>query len=140
MPVSEGNAILASQRLNRPTSPHLGIYKPQITWINSALNRITGSILSGGFYLFGVLYLASPLLGIHMESGAMAAAFGALPFIAKASLKFLISLPFTFHSFNGIRHLIWDTGRELTNKAVNMTGWMVVGVTFVSSGFLALFY
>lgn len=48
VPPNEAASILASQRLNRPISPHLGIYKPQITWYGSALTRITGAVLSGG--------------------------------------------------------------------------------------------
>jgi succinate dehydrogenase (ubiquinone) cytochrome b560 subunit len=52
--------ILAKQRLNRPVAPHLSIYKPQITWYGSALNRVTGVALSGAFYAFGALYLIAP--------------------------------------------------------------------------------
>src|SRR6266516_7958120 len=55
--------ILAAQRLNRPVSPHLSIYRPQVTWYASALNRITGAVLSGGLYVFAAAYLVSPLLG-----------------------------------------------------------------------------
>lgn len=68
----------------------------------------------------------------------MAAAFGSLPFAAKLLIKFGIAVPFTFHSFNGVRHLVWDTGRELSNKGVNRTGIAVMGLTVVSSGVLAL--
>ena len=67
----------------------------------------------------------------------MAAAFGSLPVAAKVALKFGIALPFTFHSWNGIRHLVWDTGREFSNKQVQRSGWTVVGLTFVTSGILA---
>ena len=102
------------------------------------LNRITGSILSGGFYVFGAAYLVSPLFGWHLESATLAAGFGAWPVWAKMMAKFGVAMPFTFHSWNGIRHLVWDTGRELSNKAVNRTGWVVVGATVVSSGVLAV--
>ncbi|MCJ1420643.1 hypothetical protein MMC32_007002 [Xylographa parallela] len=129
--------ILAKQRLNRPVSPHLAIYRPQVTWYLSILNRITGSVLSGGFYIFGFSYLVASLFGWHLESGSMVAAFGSLPLLAKVGLKFSVALPFTFHSFNGIRHLVWDTGRELSNKAVQNTGWAVVGISVASAGILA---
>lgn len=56
---------------------------------------------------------------------------------AKVAAKFAIALPFTFHSFNGMRHLVWDTGRNLTNLAVQRTGWAVVGASVVSAGVLA---
>ena len=133
----EGFKILVKQRLNRPISPHLTIYQPQVTWYLSALNRITGSILSGGFYVFGFSYLVAPLFGWHLESSTIAAAFGSLPVAAKVALKFGVALPFTFHSWNGIRHLVWDTGRQFSNKQVQQSGWAVVGLTVVSSGALA---
>jgi len=133
----EGYQILVKQRLNRPNSPHLQIYKPQITSTLSILNRITGGMVSVGFYGFALSYLAAPMFGWHLESSTLAAAFGDLPLAAKAAIKFTVALPFTFHSINGIRHLVWDTGRELKNKQVVNTGWFVVGATVVSSGVLA---
>ncbi|MCJ1238790.1 hypothetical protein MMC14_006781 [Varicellaria rhodocarpa] len=137
MPPADGYSILVKQRLNRPVSPHLSIYQPQITWYASIMNRITGSILSGGFYIFGAAYVVAPLFGWHIESASMAAAFGSLPVAAKVALKFGVALPFTFHSWNGIRHLVWDMGREFSNKQVQRGGWTVVGLTVVSSGVLA---
>nr|BAS04498.1 succinate dehydrogenase complex, subunit C, integral membrane protein [Trichophyton mentagrophytes] len=135
---SEPNSILAKQRLNRPVSPHLSIYRPQITWYLSGLNRITGAILSGGLYIFASAYLVSPLLGWHLESASLAAAFAALPIAAKVGMKFTMALPFTFHCFNGVRHLVWDLGKQLTNQQVTTTGWTVVGLTLTSALALAL--
>lgn len=129
---------LAQQRLNRPVSPHLSIYKPQITWIGSSAHRLTGIVLSGGLYLWATAYLASPLLGWHLESASMAAAFGALPLLAKVALKGTVAFPFAYHSLNGIRHLTWDTGRAFSNQAVIKTGWTVVGLSAVSAFILAL--
>ena len=125
------------QRLSRPVSPNIGIYKAQITWYLSGLNRITGSVLSGGFYIFGFSYLISPLFGWHIESPALVAAFAGLPVVAKVAIKLGVALPFTFHCFNGVRHLFWDTGRGFANQAVIRSGWLVVGLTAVSSLVLA---
>ncbi|KAL8804168.1 MAG: hypothetical protein Q9182_002710 [Xanthomendoza sp. 2 TL-2023] len=138
IPQPDASALLASQRRARPVSPHLTIYQTQIPWTLSALNRITGSILSGGFYIFGALYLASPLFGWHLESSALAASFAELPTAVKVLLKFGVALPFTFHGFNGVRHLVWDTGREFANKSVVRTGYVVMGLTVVSSAGLAV--
>jgi len=69
----------------------------------------------------------------------MAAAFGSLPVAAKVLAKFTLAMPFTFHSFNGIRHLVWDLGKEFSNKAVIRTGWTVVGISTLSALALALF-
>lgn len=130
---SESIEILIAQRKNRPTSPHLTIYRPQITWYLSALNRITGCTVSAGFYVFGVAYLVSPLLGWHLDSANLASVFGALPLAIKFGLKSLIAFPFTFHSINGVRHLMWDLGKAFTNQAVIRTGWAVVGMSIASA-------
>lgn len=130
---SAGEDILAAQRRNRPISPHLSIYRPQVTWIPSAFNRITGSILSGTLYAFGAAYLVSPMFGWHLESASIAASFASLPIFAKVGLKMFYALPFTFHSLNGLRHLTWDVGAGLTNRQVIITGWTVIGLSVVSA-------
>ena len=137
IPQNEGYDILVKQRLNRPVSPHLGIYKPQTTWTLSIANRITGSVLSGAFYVFGFGYLVQPLLHLHLfESPSMIAGAAALPLLVKVPVKFLMSYFFTFHSFNGVRHLVWDSGRQFTNQQVIRTGWFVVGLSAVTAGYL----
>ncbi|KAF2860030.1 mitochondrial succinate dehydrogenase subunit C [Piedraia hortae CBS 480.64] len=130
--------ILVQQRVKRPVSPHLSIYRPQVTWILSALNRITGVALSGSLYAFGALYLVSPYLGWHLESAVLAAAFAKWPVSLQALTKFIVSWPFTFHCMNGIRHLAWDTTSMLSNSKVRMTGWAVVGLSAASALALAI--
>ncbi|KFY42742.1 hypothetical protein V494_02260 [Pseudogymnoascus sp. VKM F-4513 (FW-928)] len=130
--------ILVEQRRKRPVSPHLGIYRPQITWYASMFNRITGAVLSGSFYLFGIGYLAAPVLGLNLGSASLAAGFAAWPIAAQIATKLTFAVPFTFHFFNGVRHLVWDTGRQFTNKAVIRTGWTVVGLTAASSLYLSV--
>lgn len=102
-------------------------------------NRITGVALSGIVYLYFPLYVVSPMLGWHLESASLAAAFGALPLALKVGAKSLLALPFTFHSLNGIRHLGWDLGLGINNAQVARTGWAVVGLSFVTAAALALF-
>ncbi|KFZ09669.1 hypothetical protein V502_08567 [Pseudogymnoascus sp. VKM F-4520 (FW-2644)] len=131
--------ILVEQRRLRPISPHLGIYRPQITWYASMINRITGVVLSGSFYIFGLGYLAAPLLGLNLGSASLAAGFAAWPIAAKIATKMFFAVPFTFHAFSGVRHLVWDTGRQFTNKAVIRTGWTVVGLSAASSLYLSIF-
>jgi succinate dehydrogenase (ubiquinone) cytochrome b560 subunit len=132
----KGTEILAKQRLQRPVSPHLSIYRPQITWYASSLNRVTAIILSGGLYLFGFAYLAAPTLGWHLETPSMVAAVAAWPVAAKVAAKFTIAMPFFFHSLNGLRHLTWDVGRGLANQTVIRTGWTAVAASVV----LSLYY
>lgn len=126
-------SILEAQRRQRPTSPHLSIYRPQITWYLSIFNRITGSVLSGGMYTFGFLYLISPLFGWQLGSAALAASFGALPVVVALALKSFVGFFFSFHSFNGIRHLIWDLGYAFKNQEVIQTGWTVIGLSVLST-------
>jgi succinate dehydrogenase (ubiquinone) cytochrome b560 subunit len=84
-------------------------------------------------YLFGISYLAAPLLGWHLESASIAASVAALPILAKVLLKMGFAFPFTYHSLNGLRHLVWDTGAAMTNRQVAVTGWSVVGLAGVSA-------
>ncbi|KAI5309814.1 hypothetical protein KEM55_002350 [Ascosphaera atra] len=134
----EESEALKRQRLNRPVSPHLQIYEPQITSILSSLHRITGAVMAGSLYIFGSAYLVSPLLGWHLESGAIAAMVGSMPLLAKIGLKFFAALPFTFHASNGVRHLWWDMGKGFTIPAISKTGWSVVGISVVGALALAL--
>ncbi|CAN6653547.1 succinate dehydrogenase [ubiquinone] cytochrome b subunit, mitochondrial [Trichomonascus vanleenenianus] len=129
----EALEILKRQRSARPVSPHLQIYQPQLTWVLSSFHRITGVALGFAFYGFLIGYAGLPLFGVEFDSNSLMSAFGALPLVAKLSLKFVASLPFTFHFFNGLRHLVWDTARELTLKGVYRTGYAVLGLSAVSS-------
>ncbi|KAF1848024.1 mitochondrial succinate dehydrogenase cytochrome b560 subunit C [Cucurbitaria berberidis CBS 394.84] len=128
-----GTEILAKQRLRRPVSPHLTIYRPQITWYASALNRVCGIMLSGPLYLFGFAYLAAPTLGWHLETQSMIAAVAAWPLVAKVALKAYFAFPFFFHCLNGFRHLSWDVGVGFKNQTVIRTGWTMIAMTVAGS-------
>ena len=125
----QGADILAKQRLQRPVSPHLTIYKPQITWYGSGLNRLTAVILSGSLYLFGFAYLAAPTIGWHLETPSMVAAVAAWPVAAKVIAKLTLAMPFFYHSLNGLRHLTWDMGWAFKNQTVIRTGWTAVAAS-----------
>lgn len=55
-----------------------------------------------------------------------------------AAVKGIIALPFVYHYVNGIRHLIWDTGKLLTMKAVYTSGYIIFGIVAVVSVCLGL--
>lgn len=74
---------------------------------------------------------------MHLESASIAAAFGALPVAAKVGIKGMLALPFTYHSWNGIRHLVWDTGNALDMRGVYASGYAVLGLTTLSTAYLA---
>ena len=130
---SNPDDILIQQRLRRPLSPHLSIYRPQITSTLSVLMRITGLAMSGAFCLYPLLYLASPLLGIDVSVASLVAMVGSWPAFVKLPLKLAVAWTFTFHGFNALRFLTWDVARGITNKRVAQTGWAVVVASFASA-------
>lgn len=83
--------------------------------------------------MFGFAYLVAPAIGWHLETASMAAAFAAWPVLVKIAAKFTLAFPFTYHSFNGLRHLMWDSGAGMTNKQVIVTGWTVVGISVLTA-------
>jgi succinate dehydrogenase / fumarate reductase cytochrome b subunit len=108
-------------RGNRPLSPHLTIYRPQMTSISSIFVRITGNAL-----------LAATLLLIAwiLAASTSAAAFAWVQCVITSwfgDLVFLLSLwALWYHMLGGLRHLIWDTGRGLELKTAERMGWMMI--------------
>ncbi|KAJ5766095.1 succinate dehydrogenase cytochrome b560 subunit [Penicillium nucicola] len=130
---------LAAQRRNRPIAPHLTVYKWTYVSSASAIQRVTGLMLSGTLYGFATLYLCAPVLDLNLDSTSMAAAFGSLPTTAKAALKFGLSMPFTYHGFNGVKHLVWDSGRLLSKTRSGGATWVVLACSISSSFGLGLY-
>ncbi|KAG6204938.1 hypothetical protein E4U35_002984 [Claviceps purpurea] len=115
----DGQQILVNQRLQRPISPHLGIYKIEQTWLgHSAWTRITGCTLSGAAYAYFATYLIAPLLGWHLESASLVSAFAVLPFAVKGGIKFAFGFPFAYHFINGMRHLWFDLGKGFSKASI----------------------
>jgi succinate dehydrogenase (ubiquinone) cytochrome b560 subunit len=103
-------------------------------------NRITGVALSGGLYLFLIGYLVGPTIGFHMEPSVLAASFAAWPVVAKVAAKMTVAAPFVFHTFNGLRHLVWDFGVAFSKTTVARTGWTVIAITAIGTLYLGLAY
>ncbi|KAI0464296.1 hypothetical protein LJB42_001902 [Komagataella kurtzmanii] len=135
----EEQEILVAQRKVRPSSPHLTIYAPQLTWILSSFHRITGVGLAGGFYALTCGYAAANLLGYDFTSADIVGLYSQLPEYLKYSVKAIAAYPFVFHISNGLRHLVWDFGKELTIPGVYRTGYAVLASTaLVATGLLFL--
>ncbi|KAI1435915.1 succinate dehydrogenase cytochrome b subunit [Xylaria sp. CBS 124048] len=133
-------SLLANQRLHRPVAPHLAIYDFKQTWFSpSVWTRITGGGLSVGLYLFSISYLAAPLTGWHLESASLAAAATGIPFAVKAGLKLVLTWPFMFHLFNGVRHLVWDLGKGYERSVIHATNMGVWVGSLVSALGITLF-
>jgi succinate dehydrogenase / fumarate reductase cytochrome b subunit len=110
----------------RPLSPHLQIYRKQITSVMSILHRISGIVLS-----FGAFVLAWWLLAVAQggDAYARAAACLASPFGKLALFGF--SLALVYHLLNGIRHLLWDVGWGFQIPQVYKSGYTVAALTVV---------
>ncbi|KAF9089150.1 cytochrome b subunit of succinate dehydrogenase, Sdh3p [Mortierella sp. GBA35] len=126
-------APIIEQRKNRPLSPHMTIYQPQITWYMSGFHRATGGAVAAGFYAGAIGYAVAPMLGMGFDAATITSTIAAAPVAVKVAGKFLVAYPFFFHSFNGIRHLLWDTTRGLSLKGVYSTGYTVLGLSTVAS-------
>lgn len=113
---------------DRPLSPHLQVYKPQLTSMLSILHRITGFGLAAGAVVVTWWLMAA----ISGEP-----AFAQFHELARHPLgQFLLFgwvWAFVYHFLNGIRHLVWDTGRWLDLKSAYASGWVVFFASFVLS-------
>lgn len=137
--VDAGDQILVNQRLKRPVSPHLQIYKIEQTWFGcSAWNRITGITLSGALYGYMASYLVAPLFGLHLESASVASFFGDLPAVAQGAFKFALGFPFVFHCVNGTKHLFYDLGWGFEKNMV-LKSEKIVWATTILGGLLVAF-
>lgn len=114
----------------RPLSPHLQIYRPQLTSVLSISHRFTGAVLAVGF-----LVLVYWLVALASGDAAYATAMALLAAWPARLLLFLGTFAFFYHFANGIRHLWWDSGRGFDIAQVYASGWAVV---IVASGLTLL--
>lgn len=110
----------------RPLSPHLQIYRWQITMAMSILHRATGVALTVGAFVLAWWLMAMAAGG---ESALRAAACLASP-LGKLAL-FGFSLCLVYHLLNGIRHLAWDAGWGFEIPEVYKSGYTVAALTVV---------
>ena len=106
---------------SRPISPHLQIYKPQITSILSIFHRLTGVSLSIGSFII-VAWIVSLSMGVESYSYFMSIVDNW--FIQTIIFGFAFAL--FYHFSNGIRHLFWDAGLGFELKSVYISGSIVV--------------
>lgn len=113
-------------QVERPLSPHLQIYKPQISSVLSILHRITGVALAVGSLLFAWWLVA-------LASGPEA--YGQVQDFIGSVVGRVILLGFTwalfYHLCNGIRHLVWDTVHGFEIPTMTKSGWTVVVASVV---------
>ncbi len=112
-----------SSHANRPLSPHLQIYRWQISMLTSIAHRVTGAALSVGsvFLVIWLIAAASGPDAFASVNGFAASWFGQI-------LMFGWSFALLYHLCNGVRHLVWDTGAGLELETARSTGYIAIGV------------
>lgn len=113
-------------RGNRPLSPHMTIYRPQVTSVFSILHRITGVGMTLGAILIVWWFLAAATSPGYFAvvDGLLTSWLGVL--VLTASVWAL-----WFHFCNGVRHLIWDMGRGMEIDDVAHTAWLTLAASVI---------
>ena len=114
------------KRVERPLSPHLQIYRPQLTSITSILTRITGNALIVGVML-AVWWLFAAAVSPQYFAVANAVAtgwFGDLVFTCSAWAVW-------YHYLAGLRHLYFDAGHGLEIATAEKLGWGIIAGSFI---------
>ncbi|MEM6972125.1 MAG: succinate dehydrogenase, cytochrome b556 subunit [Pseudomonadota bacterium] len=111
-------------RGNRPLSPHLQIYKPQLHSAMSIFFRISGVGLTLGGLLTVAWFLAA-------ATGPEA--FARIDWVITSYLGDLVMVgslaALLYHLIGGIRHLVWDFGYGFEKESVRKSGFVVLGAT-----------
>ncbi|MDX1381228.1 MAG: succinate dehydrogenase, cytochrome b556 subunit [Xanthomonadales bacterium] len=118
----------------RPLSPFMlgPYYRPQLTSMMSIAHRASGVVLS---------VLGAPLfLWWLVALGSGPEAYRTLlrffdSWVGQAALA-VTALCLSYHFLNGIRHLVWDTGRALDLRSAYTGGWLVLIVTVIATAAL----
>ena len=110
----------------RPLSPHLQIYRPQLTSIMSISHRATGAALAAGTLLLCLWLVALAAGDAWYALVAMVISHPIGVFIL-----FGYSAALVYHALNGVRHLTWDRGIGLTIPMVYRSGQIVLLLTIV---------
>ena len=104
-----------------PVSPHLQIYKPQLTSMLSIVHRITGFCLSLTLPLF-LVWLGCVFFGFSAYE--MLVNFCSYDIVR--IIFILMTYGFSYHMLNGIRHMIWDLGFGLSIKFSSISAIIII--------------
>lgn len=114
------------ERIARPLSPHLQIYRPQLTSVTSILTRITGNGLIVGTILI-VWWLFAMTQG-----GAYYDLVNGIVHSWPGMVVLTLSLwAVWYHYLAGLRHLWFDAGRGLDIRTAEMLGWGIIAGSFL---------
>ena len=110
----------------RPLSPHLQVYRPQLTSMMSIAHRASGVVLTTG-----TLLLAAWLVALGLGAGSYALVAGLFAHPLGQFVLFGYSVALIYHALNGVRHLGWDLGYGFTIPEVYRNGHLVLFLTLV---------
>ena len=110
--------------VQRPLSPHLQVYRPQISSVMSITHRATGAALG-----VGTLLLAYWLIAAATGPEAFDQARTLLASVPGRIVLLGFSWALFYHLCNGIRHLFWDAGYGFEIPVMHRTGWAVIVVS-----------
>jgi succinate dehydrogenase / fumarate reductase cytochrome b subunit len=119
-------ASSTSSKSQKPLSPNIQLYRPQLTSVLSIVNRITGVFLS-----IAAIALVTWLLAAAAGPQAYAMVQAALASWTGQVTLFGCTFAFFLHFFGGIRHLVWDTVHGFDLRTIYMSGWAVVAASIV---------
>lgn len=111
---------------NRPLSPHLQVYKPQMTSVLSILHRATGIVIA-----LGALVIAYWLWSIAMGADRYECIQWLLSSVIGRIFMFIWTICTFYHLCNGIRHLLWDIGYGFELDQAYLSGKLVLVFTVV---------
>lgn len=112
-------------RSKRPLSPHLSIYKPQMSSVLSIFHRATGVALYFSFMIisWALIYFAAK----YLSNGAPCECMTNLLHSNLVKVALMgISLCGFYHLCTGVRHLFWDIGYGYSIKVMDRTGYLAV--------------
>ncbi len=104
-----------------PISPHLQIYKPQITSVLSITHRITGLFLN-----FSIIIFLLWVMSLSFGRSTYETFIEYTKMIPVKIIFFFSLLGFFYHMLNGLRHIIWDFGYFIENKSSAILGYIVL--------------
>ena len=110
----------------RPLSPHLQVYRPQMTSVMSILHRAAGVVLTTG-----TLIMAAWLVSLALGKEAYDVVAMVIGHPLGQFVLFGYSVALIYHALNGVRHLGWDLGFGLTIPQVYKNGQIVLFLTVV---------
>jgi succinate dehydrogenase / fumarate reductase cytochrome b subunit len=122
--------------VQRPLSPHLQIYKPQLTSATSIFHRVTGAALAVSLFIVTWALMAIAMGPDHFSTFKefFSSIFGRL-------ILFGWTLAFFYHFCSGIRHLIMDTGAMMTIEKAYKSFYITYAMTLILTiGTWGLYY